>query len=194
VTVTGLKAPVSMTARAPVFFYTNTDPLEHPGFEAGAELGLEANGAEPFALRGWGITALEVRTPSLPLARGTPARLEWGVPDDAGPARVHLNLNIANHGGTPAWIECEVPDTGAFEIPAELVEGLLDLGFSGFPSVALTRRTADSVSLGAGCVDLLVRSTVVLDVEIQGLVSCDAADQCPEGETCRVDLTCGPME
>lgn len=194
VVVEGLKAPVEMTARAPVFFYTFTGDLPHPGFDPGDAIVLRGGGAEPFTLVGRGIPKLQVSGDTLALEAGTDAALEWTAPDDTTAIGVRIVLNIANHGGTPAWIECEAPDTGRFDIPAALIDTLLDLGFSGFPSVGLTRRTADSTDLAIGCVDFQVLSEVVLDVDIPGLVSCDADDQCPDGQVCRVDLTCGPME
>ena len=72
------------------------------------------------------------------------------------------------------------------------LDRLLELGFSGFPSLALTRRTVDTVDLAPGCIELRVNSTTVLDVSIDGLISCSFDEDCPPDQICRLDLTCGP--
>lgn len=192
VTVTGLRAPVRMTASAPVWFYTNRDPLPHPGFDPGDAITLaaEGNAGDAFTLRGEGIAPLVVDGETLALEASTDATLRWTPPPGPTAARIHLDVNIANHGGTPARIECETADDGEATIPAELVDTLLGLGFSGFPTVVVTRRTVDAVDVTLGCVELRVLSSRVLDVEIPGLVSCGGDEDCPEGQTCQPDLTC----
>lgn len=194
VRVDGLTAPVELTARAPVWFYTFRGDLPHPGFAEGDAIRLHGEGTEgidPFTLRGEGVAPLMVDGDTLPLDRGVDAALTWTPPAADGPAQVHVELNIANHGGTPARIECITEDDGAFAIPAALVDRLLDLGYSGFPSVVLTRRTVDRVELAPGCAELRVESAAALDVAIEGLTSCSDDDDCPAGETCQPDLTCG---
>ncbi len=200
VTVDGLAAAVEMEGRAPVYFYTFRGDLPHPGFAEGDAIALMGAGIAggddgvdipAFALRGEGIAPLEVEGQTLPLDEGQDAQLRWTAPMTEGPGQMHIELNIANHGGTPARIECITDDDGEFAIPAALVDRLLSLGASGFPSVALTRRTVDRTDLPLGCIELKVESTTVLDVEIEGLVSCSFDEDCPEGQTCRLDLTCG---
>lgn len=194
VTVDGLTAAVEMEARAPVFFYTFRGDLPHPGFAEGDVIRLEGDGIDgidPFTLRGQGVALLVVDGDTLPLEEGRDAQLTWDPPAVAGPAQMHIELNIANHGGTPARIECVTEDDGDFAIPSALVDRLLALGYSGFPSVALTRRTVDHTALPQGCAELRVQSTAVLDVAIDGLISCSLDDDCPDGETCQPDLTCG---
>ena len=191
--VAGLKAPVSMTASSPVYFYTNLDPLDHPGFDEGDEIVLIAyNGdVDDFALGGSGIVALSGLASSVPLDRDQPISLSWDPPGQQGLGMILLDLNIAQHGGTPGRIECLVDDTGQFEIPVSLTNQLLDFGFSGFPSLSITRRSADSTTTGVGCVELIVQSQVVLEIEIPGLTSCSKNEDCPPGENCLGDLTCG---
>lgn len=193
VEITGLRAPVRMSASAPVWFYTNREPLAHPGFDPGDAIRLDAEGnaGDAFTLRGEGIAPLVVEGDVLALQAGEAATLRWQPPPGATAARVHLDLNIANHGGTPARIECEVDDDGEFALPAGLIEQLLGLGFSGFPTVVVTRRTVDHADVALGCVELRVLSTQVLDVLIPGLTSCGEDADCPPGESCQPDLTCG---
>ena len=192
VTITGLKAPISMEPRAPIYYYTNSGTLPHPAFEPGAAIRLSATGGDysPFVLLGEGIDALEVTAKEIPVDRGKATVIAWKPPTVKGKAKVHINLNIANHGGTPVRIECEVDDTGSFSIPEALVTKLVDFGFSGFPTVNLTRRTADSTTLAPGCVELVVTSEVSIPVALAGVVSCTTDKDCPAGKTCQADLTC----
>ncbi len=68
---------------------------------------------------------------------------------------------------------------------------MIDQGFSGFPTVVLTRRSGEAVDTAVGCVELAVQSVGVLDVAIDGLTSCSDDMDCPDGQRCQVDLTCG---
>jgi len=192
VTIDGLRAPVTMTASPPVFYYTNPGTLPHPGYEAGAHIALEAAGSDgpAFTLEGRGVSPLQVEDEALRLSRGEPAALAWVPAEGVTEARIHITLAIANHGGTPGRIECVADDTGTFAVPASLVDALLDLGYSGFPTVEIARQTADATTVPGGCVQLLVRSKRVLPVEIPGLVSCSAHDDCPAGQSCGPDLMC----
>ncbi len=196
VKVTGLEEGVEMTARAPTWFYLNKGTLPHPAYDPGAAILLEADGdaTEAFSLSGYGVEALSTTQRSAPLERGKALTLTWAPPAEAGPVRVFVKLEIATHGGSPGRVECHAPDTGVFEVPGELVDALLDRGYSGFPSVALTRRSADSANTSLGCVELVVRSTVVLDVEIEGLISCSSEEDCPGEQVCREDLSCGQAQ
>lgn len=194
VDVAGLLDPVTMRGSAPVHFYSNRGTLRHPGFVEGAPITLSAAGADPvvaFSLSGQGVLPLVPEGTEVALAAGSPVSLRWGSPAAGTAARVRIDLNIANHGGTPARIECVVPDTGAFDLPVGLTDQLLALGASGFPRVVLVRETVDSLVTAVGCVDFRVQSAAVLDVEIPGLISCSFDEDCPEGQICRPDLTCG---
>ena len=193
VTLTGLEVPVAMSPQYGNI-YTNPAQLPHPGFIEGADIRLTATGGDyaPFTLSGQGIRPMEVADASkaVLVESGKSVDLSWKAPGLAGLARVHIELNINNHGTTAAWIACEAEDTGSFSIPAELVTALYDLGLSGGPTVVVTRRSADSTTIAAGCVQLLVSSELALEVEVPGLTSCTVDTDCPSGETCQTDLTC----
>ena len=194
ITVDGLTAPVELSAGPPVFFYSHRGDLPHPAFGLGDRVSLSASGTDEvmaFALEGRGVEALEIQSEALPLEMGTPSVLSWTAPTDDSDAMIHLVLSIANHGGTPGQIDCEVPDTGEFTFPVALTDAILNLGYSGFPAVWLTRRTVDSVSTSLGCVELVVQSNSALDIAIPGLTSCSVDEDCPDGQTCGPDLTCG---
>ena len=194
VTIAGLASPVTMEGNPPVFFYTNLGELDHPGFAEGDELHLTAAGADavsPFSLDTRGVAPLELLGDTAVLNTDAPVLIQWTAPALTELATVHIDLNIAQHGGTPGRIECAVPDTGEFELPVTLSNQLLASGYSGYPSVIVTRRSADAVDTELGCIDWHVQSAGALAVEIPGLTSCSIDDDCPAGQTCQGDLTCG---
>jgi hypothetical protein len=194
VTITGMEETVTMTPLEPGNFYTNPGTLPHPAFNEGADITLETDGGDytPFTLKGRGLTALTSHLETALLESDSPLVLQWDLPlDETNPTQVYLELNIALHGGTPAWIACDVPDTGAFSISASMVTQLVALGYSGYPQVELVRRTIDAIDMALGCVEFEVLSSLVLPIEIPGLISCSQDEDCPEGQTCQSDLTCG---
>jgi hypothetical protein len=189
VSIGGLARAVDMTANGATGNYRPGPPaLPYPGFVEGADLRLRASGGEyePFELRGWGISPLVPPTDPIVVTGGQPVVFTWSAPADPGPARIHAELNINNHGSSTARIECDFADTGTASIPATLVDALIARGASGFPSITLARRTATSTAITPGCVELLVTSGGEFDVTLAGLVSCDDDDSvCPVGQTCK---------
>lgn len=190
VSVSGLARAVEMTANANTGSYRPAPPaLPHPGFAPAADLRLSASGGDyqPFELRGWGIEPFQFTAETVDVSGGAPANLSWAPPTDAGPARVHAVLDVNNHGSSTTAIECDFPDTGSATIPASLIDALLARGASGFPTLGITRRTATSVDIEPGCVQLVVSSDILytVDVNLAGLVSCNEDNPCPDGLTCR---------
>lgn len=188
VAVYGLHVPLGMTANAVTKSYANpaAPMLPNPGFSPGADLRLVTAGGEyaPFELRGWGITALAMSAEDRLVAAGRALPITWDAPERIGPARLHVELDVNQHGATSSWVECDFPDTGAAEIPASLIDGLIARGLSGYPTLTAARRTATRALIEPGCVDLLVTSEVVSDVRVDGIVSCDVSADCPAGQTC----------
>ena len=90
---------------------------------------------------------LSLRAEKVTVVDGQPIALQW----NAGPVhegvRIHIELNINNHGSTGARIVCEVEDNGSANLPADLVSQLFAFGVSGFPSLVLTRQSADAADL-----------------------------------------------
>jgi len=193
VSVTGLTAEVSMEARSPVFYYNHVGDLPHPAFQAGDEVMLSAAAEDigPFSITTTGISALTLTTENMRLERDAPGVLDWEASTAHDSTKIEIELNIANHGGTPAKVRCLSDDSGHFEIPASMVNALLDLGFSGFPSVSLTRAASNVATTDYGCVEFRAQSTTVLSVNIDGLISCSDNSDCPTDQTCQADLTCG---
>ncbi len=167
--------------------------LPHPGFAPGADIRAVTGGGDypRFELRGWGVSPLVVQSSSVRIAAGMDVPLSWQAPVEAGPAHVHVELNINRHGSSSAWVECDFPDNGAGVIPGTLIDGLFERGTSGYPTLLLTRRTATSASIEPGCVELFVAAEAILSPDVDGVRSCSDAEDCEPGEMCRtLELFC----
>src|SRR5690606_407414 len=138
-----------------------------------------------------GVPALTSDLTAVATKRGEPAVITWDTEGViAGESAVFVSFSVNVHGAVTGWIECTAPDTGEFEIPADLVTSLIDRGSSGFPRVDLERRSSAVIDLEEGCVELYVSSKLTLDIELDGLISCHDDDGCPEGQTCNEELAC----
>jgi hypothetical protein len=142
-------------------------------------LSATARGIAPLALQG-----------SYTLTSGQPLPVLWTAPADPAASQIEVALDISHHGGSKGKITCRVPDSGALEIPASQVSGLLALGVAGYPTIIVTR-VASGTAAGAPGVSLRVTASVEQSVEIPGLRSCTRNQDCPANQTCRADLTCG---
>jgi hypothetical protein len=193
VTVDGLAKTVRMTAHPQGRHYFDNS-LPHPGFRAGADVRLTGAGSRAvaaFALRGWGVSALDV-PPQMPvLESGRPLRLVW-VPGPPGPARVEVSINIDQHGNTPSTLTCDAADAaGELTVPGELVASLIAAGVSGYPKALLGRVTTDSTSLAPGCVDLVVSARTERALAVAGHTPCKSDSDCPPPTKCVAGLeTC----
>lgn len=166
--------------------------LAYPAFAEGDEIRMEASGDffAAFTVTSAGVSPLVVTNDTIPLQAGTAVPLAWEPPQDPDLSTIHVKLDISHHGGTKGMIECDAADTGSLELPAALVTELLGLGVAGFPTVIVTRRAVGSVTIAPGRVDLVVSSSVEHAVQIDGVTSCSADADCPDGQTCQSDLTC----
>jgi len=173
--------------------YQPSVELAYPGFGEGDPLAVTTEGsafAAGFTLQAAGIAPLEVTTTSFVLTDGTPFPVAWTPAGPLATSRVVVSLEIAHHGGYKGRVDCDVADTGALEIPAELVDELKALGVAGFPTVSVTRSASDAVVLPQGTIELVVSMRVVMAVDIPGLVSCNDDTDCPDGQTCQDNLSC----
>ncbi|MDD9935390.1 MAG: hypothetical protein OXT09_17410 [Myxococcales bacterium] len=188
----GLGADVELEPRGNGQVYFFNGELDAPPFGEGEAIGLNAEGGvtDGFSLDARGVAPLQVTEGMPRLRRDRLFTVTWEPGDPSDAVRVRLVLNIANHGGTPARLECEVEDSGRVTIPLDLTNALLALGNSGFPTLDIIRQSAGSVDSGLGCIDLVVASRVTLAVEIPGVVSCSGDEDCPAGERCQPDLQC----
>lgn len=192
VALTGLEKDVTVEANGITSDYSSNFDDPYPGFTAGAAIGLTATGdtAAGFSLSGQGVGAIASELETVDITSGQDVALTWDVGGASTASKLGVLLTVNAHGGTSAWIECSAPDTGSFSIPAELVDELIGLGLSGFPRITLSRQTLDSTEVGDGCVDFTVSSDVTIPVSIDGLVSCNTSDECPDGQTCSAFLVC----
>ncbi|HEY0714845.1 MAG TPA: hypothetical protein VGF45_19345 [Polyangia bacterium] len=171
-----------------VLSYQLVPTLPAPACKAGDP--VEVNAAT-FKLATRCIDPLTLTSPPpIPVVSGQAMRLAWTAPSVAGISRVHIELEISHHGGFKGQIECDVPDTGAFEIPEPLITALIKLGRAGYPTVKVTR-AAIAKAAAQPNVTLKVSSMVEREVDT-GVISCGAASSppCPMGKTCQVDFTC----
>ncbi|HEY8944017.1 MAG TPA: hypothetical protein VIM73_07140, partial [Polyangiaceae bacterium] len=124
-------------------------------------------------------------------SKGSGVPLTWNTDGvNTQESEIYIWFSVDVHGTTTRWIDCVVPDSGSFTLPATLVSELIELGLSGFPRMRMTRRTADSTQLSTGCVDFEIGSEVVLDLVVEGLISCSKDADCPTGQTCTTEQEC----
>jgi hypothetical protein len=175
-----------------VLTYQIVPSLPYPSCAEGSEVKISATG---FAATSKCISALTVTSPApIAVTAGQPMRLDWTPPGRAGISRIQIELEISHHGGWRGQIECDVPDSGSFEIPAPLITALVNLGRAGYPTVKVVRTATAAAPTQPG-VKLTVLSRVETEVDT-GVVSCGAGNSppCPAGRTCQVDFTCAPMK
>lgn len=190
VSVRGLSSAVEMEPVEPGNTYFDTS-IANPPWTPGDPLSLSTDGGEvaPFELHGFAPDTLVGVAELWTLAAGTALEITWNPPTTDVGTEVVAVLRIDQHGTTPSALECVFPDTGSGVVSAETMDALIDAGLTGFPAGELRRRTADHADLDNGtCVEFLARSVQVPRVEIEGYTPCRTDAECPEGQTCNVEL------
>jgi hypothetical protein len=198
VTITGLSTSVSLTPDTTTSAYGFAGDIPQPGFTEGAAITLNAAGAVygPFSLSAQGVAALTLTSGEVTVATGTPITLTWTPPTTPANGRIHISLNLASHGTDSVALDCDVADTGSYQIPATLITQLLKEEVAGYPTLTVARRTADSIAIAPGCVDLLVQAVVVSEVVIAGVTYCanrGETAECVTGQICKDNYICGPI-
>jgi len=166
--------------------------LVYPGFAEGDDISMQAAGDfySAFTVKSSGIPPLEFLSDTVTLTAGQAVTLTWTGATKVGNSKVHVKLDISHHGGTKGMLECDTDDDGSLDLPAALVQKLLDLGVAGYPTIIVTRFSTGSTTIAEGRVDLVVSSDVERAITIPGLTSCLADTDCPPNQTCQNDLTC----
>jgi hypothetical protein len=173
---------------ATVLSYQVVPTLKYPACAEGDEVTARAD-AFMVAAKCVGDLAVTSTVP-IPVVSGQAMHLAWSAPARAGISRVELELEITHHGGYRGQINCDVPDTGSFDVPAPLVTTLVGLGRAGYPTVKIARVSRGTASKEPG-VALTVSSRVELAVDT-GVISCGApaSPECAAGTTCQPNFTC----
>ena len=185
----GLSAAVTMNPVQPGNTYFDTK-LPHPGFGDGDLVELRGGGgwAGDFDLHGVGGTPIVPGEEEWIVTEGQPLQVTWDVPTTGSRTTVGLSLNIDQHGTSPVTVRCVMVDDGEGEVPASVIQSLVDAGVTGFPSGSLSRRTADLTRVEAGCFDLVVEAPSTVSVDVSGYTPCDSNDDCPPGQVCNLEL------
>lgn len=184
--LTGLgSAPVTMAPFPPSFAY-QSQALPYPPCVEGELVTLDA---DRFGASTACIAPLIVSSSEFAVKSGEALGLDWEAPAQADQTRLLIKLDVSHHGGKKGEIDCDVPDTGHFEIPASLVTALVDLGLAGFPTIVLTR-TASGSSPDQPSVTFEISSGTEREVDT-GVDSCTADADCPKDRRCDLDkLVC----
>lgn len=170
--------------------------LPDPPFAPGARIRVTASGGElaGFTLRGIGVAPLVVAPGVLTIRPGQSLEIAWDS-DGTVDSLVAIDVRIDQHGNSPLNLHCDAPDTGSFAVPAALLDTMRTDGVTGYPHAYLERRTADSVAVPQGCIDLRVsQQSGQIDVEVEGHYPCLYDGDCPEGLTCdEMTQSCVPL-
>lgn len=141
--------------------------------------------AADFALEAECILPLELSGPDpIPVAAGEPVRVTWEAAPATAHSRIRIGLDVAHHGGKKGEIDCEVPDTGSFDIPEPLVTKLVGLGLAGYPTISISR-----VSVGT---DAKLSDVVLLMSQSLQRAVDTGVESCQEDVECTAPKVCGP--
>jgi hypothetical protein len=198
VDVAGLSVAIAGLAPAGNQYNKDLSAGAYPPAAAGTLVTLHAAGGDyaTFTLAAREVEPLEFAGTGITVNRNQALPFTWTAPASGAHGKILAVLNIAYHGGGKNRIECEVDDTGAAEIPAELINKLLDAGTAGFPTLALTRRSVDSTTLAPpGCIEFEVsayreRQVTVCPQPGMCIISCGQEAPCPTGMACGNDKKC----
>lgn len=181
----GLGDTLALSPTSSMIVYQSPS-LGYPPCEAGTSVTASATGV---SLRADCIAPLELSGPDpIPVKANESVQLTWLAPDSAA-SRVRIKLDVSHHGGSKGEIDCDVPDSGAFDIPAPLVTELLGLGLAGFPTINLNRVAAGTDPANPS-LSLVLSSDVTRAVDT-GVVSCLDKSACPDDQMCLDGGTCG---
>jgi hypothetical protein len=166
--------------------------IAYPPFAATDTVTLTAAGGDyaAFELSAKGVAPLAFTSTDFELDEDKALELTWDAAPDPKASNMYIKLDISHHGGAKGLIECNVDDTGSLTIPAELITELMGLGVAGFPSIVAMRQSIDTAQIAPGLVKLEVSARTEQFVTVKGVESCTADEDCPDGQTCQMDLTC----
>jgi hypothetical protein len=188
IAVKGLKGGDLMIPQPDTKNYQVTPTLGPNACDEGGNIEI---GAEKFTLQGKCVAPLALAAgpmDKIAVKTGMPVKLVWTPPAQTGISRIHIHLDIAHHGGKKGEINCDVPDTGSYDIPTALTAKLISLGLAGFPTIDVKRFHLAAASAEPN-VKIEINSDLTREVDT-GVKSCSDDTECTPPEKCQVDKTC----
>lgn len=181
--VSGLGEALSLAPATSMVVYQSPS-LAYPPCEEGAKVSASSS---RFALEAECIAPLELTGPEpLPVMSGEVVHVTWVPAPEGAASRIRIGLDVSHHGGKKGQIDCDVPDTGSFDIPEPLVTKLIGLGLAGYPTINVNR-----VSVGVDAtqtnVSLVLSSSVTRPVDT-GVKSCLDDSDCEADQKCSTML------
>lgn len=190
VSIDGLAEGVEMEPVFPGNTYFDTT-LPHPGMTPGDLLTLRMPGGTygPVRLHGVGVDPLSGLQDEWAVEAGVDLKVTW-EPPTTSPVRseVWMSVNIDQHGVSPGTLFCTFEDDGEGTVPGALLDQLVSVGVTGFPSGAIMRRTVDHAVVGDGCMDFTVSSRAGVAVDVIGFTPCTSDAECPPELECNEEL------
>jgi hypothetical protein len=180
ITVSGLGDELSLMPASTMVVYQSPS-LAYPPCTEGSKVKASA---DSFTLEADCLGPLELTGPDpLPVKTGEVVHVTWVAAPAGSKSRIRIGLDVSHHGGKKGQIDCEVPDTGSFDIPEPLVTKLLGLGLAGYPTINVNRV---SVGLDAAHPDVsLLLSAAITRAVDTGVISCQDDAECPDDKTCQ---------
>jgi hypothetical protein len=185
ITVSGLGDELSLMPSSSMVVYQSPS-LAYPPCDAGSK--VKAASAS-FTLEAECLAPLELTGPDpLPVKKGEVVHVAWVAAPAGSKSRIRIGLDVSHHGGKKGQIDCDVPDSGSFDIPEPLVTKLLGLGLAGYPTINVNRV---SVGLDAAHPDIsLLLSAAITRAVDTGVRSCQDDAECEDDETCAMVGIC----
>jgi hypothetical protein len=166
--------------------YACTASLPVPPCVPGSSVGLAATGGAiypAFSIQAQCIAPLAVTTTSMTLESGKPFSLAW-TPGSVTGTRIKVEFDLSHHGGSKGRVLCDTADKGSLLVSSALLESLIALGVTGFPSIAVARELASTTPVGSGQAQLKIYSDANYTAQMPDLISCQNNGDCPAGQTC----------
>lgn len=164
ITVTGLKAALTMHPETEYHYYVGTfvpEPADGDVFDGGTEITATAAGDDlpAFTVTGLGVADL-ASTLGCPLdfVDGSALEVHW-TPGDQPGDRVRFALQSGNHGAQFAHIVCDAEDSGSLTVDATLLATYLGESRP-VESWSLSRRRESTAAAGSAVVALTTESDV----------------------------------
>lgn len=191
IAIEGLASDVSMDPVFPGNTYFDTS-LPDPPYTSGTLVTLtvpEDGTYGPATLHGVGVDPLAGTDAEWIVDSGVDLPVSWTAPaGDGARSSVLLEISIDQHGATPGLVRCVFEDDGDATVPGGILQRLVDSGVTGFPTGRLVRQTVDREPAGDGCMDLTIQSEKTIEVDVVGFTPCVDDEDCPEGESCNIEL------